>query len=81
MLASGGLNILRGYGKDCDEYMAARYKTVLDRMETIGLPCVGPEYPDGRQVDPWPAELPRDSANVPTLSLRPEKSGNGKAST
>ena len=58
------MNILREYG---DDYWAARYKTVFDRMETIGLPCIGPEYPNGRQADPWPGELPRDNRNVPTF--------------
>lgn len=35
-------------------------------MEAIGLRCVGPESPHGAQADPWPAELPSDSKNVPT---------------
>lgn len=67
ILAAGDLNILRGYGEYGSEYWGARYKTVFDRMEVMGLPCVGPEYPDGRQADPWPDELPRDSKNVPTF--------------
>lgn len=67
VLAAGDLNILRGYGEFGDEYWAARYRTVFDRMEAIGLRCVGPEYPNGRQADPWPDELPRDSKNVPTF--------------
>ena len=67
IVAAGDLNILRGYGEFGDDYWAARYKTVFDRMEIMGLPCVGPEYPNGRQADPWPNELPRDSRNVPTF--------------
>lgn len=67
VLAAGDLNILRGYGEHGSRYWAARYKTVFDRMEAMGLPCIGPEYPNGRQVDPWPDELPRDSRNVPTF--------------
>lgn len=67
VLAAGDMNILRGYGEYGDEYWAARYKTVFDRMEVIGLPCVGPEYPNGKQADPWPDELPRDSKAVPTF--------------
>ena len=35
-----------------------RYATVFDRMAAIGLPLVGPQYPNGRQADPWPDELP-----------------------
>ncbi len=67
VLAAGDLNILRGYGEDGDDWLAARYRTVFDRMEVLGLPCVGPEHPNGRQADPWPGELPRDSRNVPTF--------------
>ena len=67
ILAAGDLNILRGYGEYGSEYWGARYKTVFDRMAVMGLPCVGPEYPNGRQADPWPDELPRDSKNVPTF--------------
>ena len=67
ILAAGNMNILRGYGEYGDKYWAARYRTVFDRLEIMGLPCVGPEYPNGRQADPWPDELPRDSRNVPTF--------------
>ena len=67
VLAAGDLNILRGYGDHGSAYWAARYKTVFDRMEAMGLPFVGPEYPNGRQADPWPDELPRYSRNVPTF--------------
>ena len=67
VVAAGDLNILRGYGEHGSEYWAARYQTVFDRMEVMGLPCVGPEYPNGRQADPWPSELPRDSRSVPTF--------------
>lgn len=49
------------------ELRAARCKTVFDRMEVTGLPCVGREHPNGSQADPWPKELPRDSRNVPAL--------------
>ena len=75
ILAAGDMNVLRGCGEDGNEYFAARYKTVFDRMEALGLPCVGPEFPNGRQADPWPDELPKDSRNVPTRrsnSRRPE---------
>lgn len=67
VLAAGDMNILRGYGEYGDSYWAARYQTVFDRMAAMGLPFVGPEYPNGRQADPWPDELPLDSKNVPTF--------------
>lgn len=75
ILAAGDLNICRGHGEYGSEYWAARYGTVFARMEAMGIPCIGPEFPNGRQADPWPDELPRDSRNVPTFhsnQQRPE---------
>ena len=75
VLAAGDLNICRGHGEYGNEYWAARYATVFARMEAMGIPCVGPEFPNGRQADPWPDELPHDSKNVPTFHTnrrRPE---------
>ena len=66
ILAAGDLNILHGHGERGSSYWASRYRTVFDRMEALGLPFVGPQAPHGRQADPWPRELPRDSKNVPT---------------
>ena len=67
IIAAGDLNILYGHGEGGDEYAAARYASVFDRMEAMGLPFVGPQYPNGQQAAPWPAELPPDSKNVPTF--------------
>ena len=67
VIAAGDLNILRGYGEKGDPYWAARYNTLFDRLEAMGLSCVGPEYPNGLRADPWPKELPRGSRNVPTF--------------
>jgi exonuclease III len=66
IVAAGDLNILRGYGEDCNPYWKARYATVFDRAEAMGLVYVGPHTPNGRQAQPWPAELPHDSIDVPT---------------
>ena len=66
ILAAGDLNILHGHGENGNAYWAARYETVFTRMAVLGLPFVGPQAPHGRQADPWPAELPRTSHNVPT---------------
>ena len=66
VIAAGDLSVWRGYGEDKSGYWKRRYDTVFDRMEAIGLPLVGPECPNGRQTDPWPDDLPRDSKNVPT---------------
>ena len=66
IVAAGDLNILYGHGEHGNDYNRARYASVFERMEAIGLPFRGPQYPDGRQAEPWPDELPRDSLNVPT---------------
>ena len=42
ILAAGDLNVLYGYGEHGDEFSAARYATVFDRMAALGLPFVGP---------------------------------------
>ena len=72
ILAAGDLNFPYGYAEAMPEeartYWAGRYATVFDRMEALGLPFVGPQFPHGRQADPWPDELPRESMNVPTYS-------------
>lgn len=67
ILAAGDLNILYGYGEFGSEYWASRYGTVFTRMEMLGLPFVGPQTPNGRQAEPWPDELPKNSKNVLTF--------------
>ena len=64
IIAGGDLTVRYGYGEN--EYWKRRNATVFDRMDAIGLPLVGPQYPHGRQADPWPTWLPKDSLNVPT---------------
>lgn len=66
IVAAGDLNILYGYGEHGSAYWGSRYATVFDRMQALGLSFVGPQAPAGRRADPWPNELPADSANVPT---------------
>lgn len=67
LVVAGDWNLLRGYGEQSDKYWKARYDTVFDRAEALGLRFVGPQYPNGRQADPRPDELPRDSLCVPTF--------------
>ena len=66
VVAAGDLNILHGYGEGGNAYWAARYQTIFQRMEALGLPFVGPQAPNGRRAEPWPTELPLSSDNVPT---------------
>ena len=67
ILVAGDLNVLRGYGDGGSKYWAARYHTVFARLQALGLPCIGPEAPNGKPAEPWPDELPIDSKTVPTF--------------
>lgn len=73
VIVAGDFNLLRGYGEGASAYWQARYATVFARMEAIGVPFVGPQYPDGRRADPWPSELPPTSLNVPTFHSTRQK--------
>jgi hypothetical protein len=66
ILVAGDLNVLYGYGENGDAYWAGRYETVFSRMAALGFKFVGPQAPNGRRTEPWPAELPSASNNVPT---------------
>lgn len=66
IIAAGDLNILHRYGEHGNPYWAARYASVFDRAEAMGLQFVGPQAPHGRQADPVPVELPEASRDVPT---------------
>lgn len=66
IIVAGDLNILHGYGEGGNRYWEARYSSVFDRAEAMGLQFVGPQSPDGRQPDPTPDELPQGSLDVPT---------------
>lgn len=67
LIVAGDWNILRGYGEFGDAYWRRRYDTVFDRAEALDLRFVGPQFPNGRQADPWPDELPAGSLCVPTF--------------
>jgi hypothetical protein len=67
VLAAGDLNILFGHGENGSSYWAARYRSIFERFSLIGLHFAGPQFPNGRQAEPWPKELPRESLNVPTF--------------
>jgi hypothetical protein len=67
IITSGDLNILYGHGEHGSNYWKERYQTIFDRMEAIGLPFIGPQFPNGKQASPWLKELPKQSLNVPTF--------------
>ena len=66
ILAAGDLNIAHGYGDDGDVYWEARYRSVFERMEAIGLEFMGPQAPNGRKAETRARGEPADSRNVPT---------------
>ena len=70
IIAAGDLNILHRYGDYGSPYWGARYATVFNRAEAMGLRFVGPQAPHGRQASPRPAELPDGSQDVPTYHTR-----------
>ena len=70
ILAAGDLNILHGYGDGGrPTYWEARYRSVFERMEAIGMEFVGPQAPNGRQPETRAMLEPDDSRNVVTFYL------------
>lgn len=68
VIVAGDLTIVRGPSRYHSVYWGRRYQLVFKRMDALGLPCVGPDAPEGgRQADPRPSWLPADSRNVPTF--------------
>ena len=81
ILATGDLNIAHGYGDGGDPYWKARYRSVLERMATIGPEFIGPQAPNGRQAETPAKGESADSRNVVTYCLpgrRPETTSNNQ---
>ena len=68
IIAAGDLNIFHDYGDGGSPYWDARYRSVFDRMEAIGLEFVGPQAPNGRQAQTRPEWQPPESRNVVTFT-------------
>ncbi len=66
ILAAGDLNMI--YGAEDDNLLAvpARDRTVVDRMDALGMEFLGPQHPAGRLACPPPQGLPWETRNVPT---------------
>ena len=67
VIVAGDFTVMRGPSEYRNPYWRAREQTIFDRMDVLGLQCVGPDAPHGRQANPWPRWLPRESKNVPTF--------------
>lgn len=66
ILAAGDLNTVFGATEENSLALAARDRTIWDRMEALGLEFIGPQYPAGRRAEPAAQGLPPDTGNVPT---------------
>lgn len=68
ILAAGDLNTFYGATDDNRLVLAARDRTVFERMDALDLAFLGPQAPEGgRQAEPKPPGLPADTRNVPTF--------------
>ena len=67
IVAAGDLNLIYRSWTNNPQGLDERGSGVFDRMETIGLQLVGPQYPAGRRATATPDyHLPPDTGNVPT---------------
>jgi len=73
LLLAGDFNSLNCYGENGDKYWGNRYSSIFERFEAIGVPFIGPKFPNGRQANPWPEELPENSLCVPTFHTTHQK--------
>ena len=67
ILAAGDLNMIFGATDDHHLALPARERNVTDRMAALGLELLGPQYPNGRQAEPTPRDMPPDTLSVPTF--------------
>ena len=70
ILAAGDLNTIHGATDDNRLALPARDRTIMDRMDALGMEFLGPRYPAGRRADPTPQGLPANTPNVPTYYIR-----------
>ncbi len=73
ILAAGDLNMIYGATDDNPLALAARERTVIARMEALGLEFLGPQYPNGREAKHKSKGLLPGTGNVPTFHAPVEK--------
>jgi hypothetical protein len=78
IVAAGDFNLMNRYGEHKSKYWGNRYSDVFNRFENIELTFAGPQYPNGRQAEPWPDELPKSSQDVPTYHTKAKKPVHGE---
>ena len=67
ILVAGDFNLIHGALDSSHLALPARDRSVFERFESLGFEYVGPVFPNGRQADPTPEGLPKDTKNVPTF--------------
>ncbi len=75
IVAAGDFNLIHGATRSQRTVHPYRDRTVLDRMDVLGLEFLGPRYPAGRRASPTPHGLPPDTQNVPTYHTPRESPG------
>ena len=68
IVAAGDLNLMYGYSADGSPYWAARYRTVFDRLDAMGLSLVGPQFPEGRRGPSLAGGVAREEQECPHLA-------------
>ena len=79
ILVAGDFNLIHGALDSNRLAIPARDRSVFERFEALGFEYIGPTFPNGRQADPTPTGLPKDTKNVPTFHTtrqKPESAAN-----
>ena len=79
ILVAGDFNLIHGALDSNRLALPARDRSVFERFEALGFEYVGPISPNGRQADPTPAGLPKDTKNVPTFYTTHQKNAENAA--
>ncbi len=79
ILVAGDFNLIYGALDSNRLALPARDRSIFERFEALGFEYVGPESPNGRQADPTPKGLPKDTKNVPTFYTSHQKNPENAA--
>lgn len=73
IIVAGDFNLIRGSLDSNHLALPARDRSVFERFESLGFEYIGPTFPNGRQANPTPKGLPKDTKNVPTYYTTHQK--------